>query len=73
MPSSLVKDCRKQLLAMDERAGIDLESMPYLKGRRLDGAVAQLGERRVRNAEVRGSNPLGSTTRLGCRNDERWR
>jgi hypothetical protein len=26
-----------------------------------DGAVAQLGERRVRNAKVRGSIPLGST------------
>jgi hypothetical protein len=26
------------------------------------GAVAQLGERLVRNEEVRGSNPLGSTT-----------
>ena len=26
------------------------------------GAVAQLGERRVRNAEVRGSIPLSSTT-----------
>ena len=26
------------------------------------GAVAQLGERRVRNAEVRGSTPLGSTS-----------
>ena len=26
------------------------------------GAVAQLGERRVRNAEVGGSIPLGSTT-----------
>ena len=26
-----------------------------------DGAVAQLGERRVRNAEVRGSTPLSST------------
>jgi hypothetical protein len=25
------------------------------------GAVAQLGERCVRNAEVRGSTPLGST------------
>ncbi len=25
------------------------------------GAVAQLGERRNRTAEVRGSNPLGST------------
>jgi hypothetical protein len=25
------------------------------------GAVAQLGERLVRNEEVRGSNPLGST------------
>ena len=29
------------------------------------GAVAQLGERRVRNAEVRGSIPLGSTSK--CR------
>ena len=28
------------------------------------GAVAQLGERLVRNEEVRGSTPLGSTTRL---------
>ena len=27
------------------------------------GGVAQLGERGVRNAEVRGSNPLTSTTR----------
>ena len=27
------------------------------------GAVAQLGERSVRNAEVRGSNPLGSIGR----------
>ena len=27
----------------------------------LEGAVAQLGERSVRNAEVRGSIPLGST------------
>lgn len=29
------------------------------------GVVAQLGERRVRNAEVRGSIPLSSTTRAG--------
>jgi hypothetical protein len=28
------------------------------------GAVAQLGERRNRTAEVRGSNPLGSTKRI---------
>ncbi len=28
------------------------------------GAVAQLGERRVRNAKVRGSIPLGSTNRI---------
>ena len=27
----------------------------------IGGAVAQLGERLVRNEEVRGSNPLGST------------
>ena len=32
-----------------------------LKFREPLGAVAQLGERRVRNAEVRGSIPLGST------------
>src|SRR5713101_2288704 len=31
---------------------------------RKDGAVAQLGERRVRNAKVRGSIPLGSTSLL---------
>ena len=31
------------------------------------GAVAQLGERSVRNAEVRGSTPLGSTGRWGGR------
>src|SRR5262249_23006186 len=29
-----------------------------------DGAVAQLGERRNRTAEVRGSNPLGSTRQI---------
>ena len=33
------------------------------------GAVAQLGERRVRNAEVRGSIPLGSTKVLNGFND----
>jgi uncharacterized protein YndB with AHSA1/START domain len=33
------------------------------------GAVAQLGERRVRNAEVRGSSPLGSTKLLGTSGD----
>jgi hypothetical protein len=31
------------------------------------GAVAQLGERRNRTAEVRGSNPLGSTSSSICR------
>src|SRR5262245_2421226 len=31
------------------------------------GAVAQLGERLVRNEEVRGSIPLGSTTALATR------
>jgi hypothetical protein len=31
-------------------------------GERDGGAVAQLGERRNRTAEVRGSNPLGSTS-----------
>ena len=34
---------------------------PYNGGRRT-GAVAQLGERDIRIVEVRGSNPLGSTT-----------
>ena len=32
--------------------------------RTADGAVAQMGERRVRNAKVRGSIPLGSTSAL---------
>ena len=32
--------------------------------RALTGAVAQLGERDVRNVEVRGSIPLGSTSLL---------
>jgi hypothetical protein len=43
------------------------------------GAVAQLGERYVRNVEVRGSIPLGSTIFLnGCVNapfplsEKRW-
>ena len=35
------------------------------------GAVAQLGERRVRNAEVRGSIPLSSTILLRARRDLR--
>ena len=30
----------------------------------LIGVVAQLGERRVRNAEVRGSSPLDSTNKI---------
>ena len=30
----------------------------------MDGAVAQLGERVVRNDEVRGSIPLGSTIKI---------
>lgn len=33
----------------------------------VDGGLAQLGERRVRNAEVEGSNPLPSTKRCGTR------
>jgi hypothetical protein len=33
------------------------------------GAVAQLGERLVRNEEVRGSTPLGSTTRHHLRDN----
>jgi hypothetical protein len=32
-----------------------------VKSSQFGGAVAQLGERLVRNEEVRGSNPLGST------------
>ena len=32
--------------------------------RKSSGPIAQLGERRVRNAEVRGSNPLGSTKQV---------
>src|SRR5580700_6769865 len=33
------------------------------------GAVAQLGERRNRTAEVRGSNPLGSTSQYNALRD----
>ena len=36
--------------------------LPYIYPHWKFGVVAQLGERRVRNAKVRGSNPLGSTT-----------
>ncbi len=35
----------------------------FLSGVLIFGIVAQLGERRVRNAEVEGSNPFGSTRR----------
>jgi hypothetical protein len=35
-----------------------------LESRALRGAVAQLGERRVRNAKVEGSIPFRSTTSL---------
>ena len=57
-------------------AHIDLTEMglgPIFRARRVGfstrrrsccGAVAQLGERRVRNAKVRGSIPLGSTNLL---------
>ena len=48
---------------------LDSESQPphslltsvYMCGVRKEGAVAQLGERLVRNQKVRGSIPLGST------------
>ncbi len=36
--------------------------MPVFPDSAGSGLVAQLGERRVRNAEVEGSNPFGSTT-----------
>ena len=44
-----------------------LDSVLWLEtvfGTEAFGPIAQLGERRVRNAEVRGSIPLGSTSRL---------
>lgn len=37
--------------------------MCYHKYRAKNGLVAQLGERRVRNAEVMGSNPTRSTNK----------
>ena len=40
-------------------------------GLHLGGAVAQLGERLVRNEEVRGSIPLGSTNRRPVSKDLR--
>ena len=39
----------------------------------LRGAVAQLGERRVRNAEVVGSTPIGSTNFPNCCKELRLR
>ena len=41
--------------------GIWRPAMGVLKSRRMIGAVAQLGERRVRNAKVEGSIPFRST------------
>ncbi len=41
---------------------IDIHATHSLEGQRL-GAVAQMGERCNRTAEVRGSNPLSSTNR----------
>ena len=45
-----------------ERGG--LASFPGPFAQHWNGAVAQMGERVVRNDEVRGSIPLGSTRRL---------
>ena len=42
-----------------------------LESRALHGAVAQLGERRVRNAKVEGSIPFRSTNPL-FRDDPKW-
>ena len=36
---------------------------------RIDGRLAQLGERRVRNAEAEGSNPLPSTNQQHRKSD----
>ena len=36
----------------------------FRKAVQVRGGLAQLGERRVRNAEVEGSNPLPSTRRV---------
>src|SRR5450755_3811473 len=55
----------RSIAARDARGKPPLLDTPSRRGLhdpRLDGAVAQLGERRVRNAEVRGSTPLGSTS-----------
>ena len=44
-------------------SGLELRpAAGYFPYRSHHGAVAQLGERRVRNAKVVGSNPIGSTT-----------
>ena len=39
-----------------------VEGPPFAGYERWNGAVAQMGERVVRNDEVRGSIPLGSTS-----------
>src|SRR5690348_16310613 len=43
------------------RPALTLPPSPYMIRRSAGGAVAQLGERDVRNVEVRGSIPLCST------------
>ncbi len=40
-----------------------VSAFPFVRVWLLNGAVAQLGERRVRNAKVVGSNPIRSTTK----------
>ena len=41
------------------------DALPIYSTHNRNGAVAQLGERIVRNDEARGSIPLGSTTQIG--------
>ena len=50
-------------LCHSEEAISAINAIP-IHSRSQGGAVAQLGERDVRNVEVRGSIPLGSTTPL---------
>ena len=53
----MVKVLPRAAALLDTELGALLNAAVDLIG----GAVAQMGERRVRNAEVRGSIPLGST------------
>ena len=59
---TVVRACdRKPRSSLFATAGRTYDAVPVRNRSGTFGAVAQLGERCVRNAEVVGSNPIGST------------